>query len=358
MTLLFADSFDLTATADQVLKWNLGNIASGTNGGSIALSTTTPYSSGHSLAEGWINFNTGSGQYLKTALAGSQSTLIVGFAYMGSPIATDGAAFFQFMDGGSNQVYIVPNANGNLQVFRGNGTSLGTGTTVLASNVWYYLELKVVFGTGTNGSIAVNLNGVSEISVSGINTANSGVAQANTLAIGNVGGHTSVPAGTYFFDDFYCCNALGAVNNNFLGPIRVIGLLPNGAGTNTNWTKVGAAASNYQSVNENPPDGDTTRVQSLSVGQIDTYQYADLPANALSVLAVCNAFEIRKDGVGSRTITTRVRSGASEADASGSIALTPSYSIPGQIMEVNPVTSVAWTVADVNGAEFGPKVFS
>jgi hypothetical protein len=75
------------------------------------------------------------------------------------------------------------------------------------------------------------------------------------------------------------------------------------------------------------------------------------------VVAVCQSFVTQKDDAGFRTATARVRSGTSEADfASPFTPLTSNYLIQEQVQETNPITGLAWSVSDVNGAEFGPRI--
>ena len=229
----------------------------------------------------------------------------------------------------------------------------------MVANTWYYFEFKVVFGAGTSGSYAVRRNGavipgIPDVAATNTTaTANAYTNSVQLCQLGNAGG-----TGIQQFDDMYLLTTLGTRLNDFLGDCRVVTLLPNAAGTNTNMTKVGAGVTNWQSVNEAQSDGDTTYVQSSVVGQLDTYKYASLPNATSSVLAVTARPAVRKDDAGSRSLTTHVRSNAVEADAPGSIVLATTYTLAGQIMEVNPVSGALWTVSDVNTAEFGPKVLS
>ena len=50
------------------------------------------------------------------------------------------------------------------------------------------------------------------------------------------------------------------VNNNFLGNNKIVAMLPASAGDSSDWTPTGSA-NHYATVNENPPDDDTTYVQ-------------------------------------------------------------------------------------------------
>jgi hypothetical protein len=174
-------------------------------------------------------------------------------------------------------------------------------------------------------------------------------------SLGNV---TTSLVFTHWFDDMVVADNSGSVNNDFIGNVRVIGLLPNGNGANSGFTRVGGTASgNYTAVDENPIDGDTSYVASPTVGTVDTYAYSDLPSSASQVLAVCAYPIVRKDDSGSRSIIGHVRSNGTEADIPGStLALGANYGTARGIMTTNPTSGTPWSVTDVNNAEFGVKV--
>lgn len=357
MTLLFCDGFDLDdSLAAATTKW--GNSSAG--GGGFNFSGGMSFITGRTGTGKamTLNFSGFSGTtfspWLEFGMVASTATFFIGFAYL----FTAGDARFLYPVDSAGGVQLELSLNGVLQpqVKLGNGgTLLCTSSVAITTNVWTYIELGVVINAVT-GSITLKQNGVTTATFSG-NTRSTANTNVQFIYLGNVNGGTTAGA-NHSFDDFYLCNASGAVNNTFLGDIRVFGILPNAVGTNTVWTRVGGAASNWQSVNEHPPDGDTTAVQSSTINQIDTYNYTDLPSNTSSVIAVASYFSSRKNDAGARVITTRVRSAGTEADAPGPVSLNLSYTMTGQVMEVNPVSTSAWTVSDVNNAEFGPRLVS
>jgi hypothetical protein len=314
MALLLADGFDL---------YNDATLAGWARTGSFGSNGSSTYPVGRTgSGQSWaINHgNGGNAVSFATQLGNNYSTLIVGIAAFAGYISERIIAFNGLA--GADQVGLRINSSGQLIVTRG-ATVLATETVASPINTWYYYELKVTFATGVGGSYALRRNGLVVTGIpdaTGVNTSGDGNAFASGLGILGVQVNSNV--GAYSYDDLYLCDTSGALNNNFLGDVRSLGLLPNGVGTNTNWTKVGASSTNWQSVNENPPNGDTTYVASNTIGQTDTYAYADLPSNTASVIAVTSHFDTRLDDAGARSYTTRVRSGGSEANATGSITPT------------------------------------
>jgi hypothetical protein len=275
------------------------------------------------------------------------STAIVGWA---SNIYTLGSPLFQFDDNGTNQVTLSIDASGHLYFSR-NGTQIGSPTTrVFYTGVWYYIELKVTIASGTSGLVECRVDGVPYLSYSGVNTSATGNAWLNQLGFPPYGS-----AVTQWVDDVYCCDTSGSVNNNYLGDIIVRALMPNGAGTNTQWTPNGQA-NNYQCVNEIGPDEDTSYISSQTADQIDTYTLADLPASASTVFAVQQTVRARKDDAGNRVIHGMLKSGSSYSEGPD-IACPSSYAYFQRVIETDPAGG-SWTPSSINALEAGVKEIS
>lgn len=362
MTLLFVDGMDLIGTSDLITKYT-GLL---TSGGSILApgrfgGKYFQASGSSNVPNSFVN----AGQIGINLLA-TKTTVVVGFGLVVGLINGSGNPVVLVLidSSGADQLSIWVNPSTlQLVVYRGFGiTELCRSAGPIPFNQWVYVELSATIDPAA-GAITLRINSSVAATFSGNTrqTANSNVQSVSFGSVHGFGIANAVGAsGSYSagFDDIYICDSLGAVNNTFLGEVRIVGLLPSGAGTNTNFAIGGTtpAATNFQSVNENPPNGDVSYVSSTIVGTTDTYNYQDLPASANLVLAVAAGPDARRDDSGARSISTRVRTGGSEADSPTSVVLVSSYQIREMIMEVNPVTGLAWTVANVNSSEFGPKI--
>jgi hypothetical protein len=296
---------------------------------------------------------------LTKPLSPNLTSIVVGFAWQ---MTTLGETALQrivgLIESGSEQIGLRVNSAGRLLLTRGGTTVVTSTNVVVAINTWYYIELKIKFGSGVLGSYALRVNGSAVTGMPDVAATNT-ISTANSFinAINLVNGQSGeAGSNVQRFDDGYLLSNDAVGLTDFLGDCRVVSPLPNGAGSNTAFTKTGAQPTNWQSVNESTPDSDTTYVSSSTVGQVDTYAYANLPSSTSTVLAVVSRYFLRKDDAGARTVTTHVRSGGSEADATGSVAPSTTYAFAEQVMETNPVSSAAWTPADFNAAEFGPKI--
>ena len=295
--------------------------------------------------------------YVGKLLDKRYGTLIAGFSFQQNTSGADPqGVVFSFADGFTRQISLTFDPNTlKLGVRQGDGTGavIGTGTRILSNGVWYYVEVRAVFAT-SGGDVQVRIDGTQDIDTGAQNTAPSGNAGADRMNFGAFANSANVTCNA---SDWYLCDSLGPDLNTFLGDVRVQTLIPTGPGSNTTWTPFPNTDANWQAVKEIPPDGDTSYVSSLTPGQIDTYAHTSLAPTSGSVLAVQFVIDARKDDAGTRTIAPVVREGATNYVGSN-IDVPSSYDFMTQIMETDPATGVAWTVAAVNADEFGVSMVS
>jgi hypothetical protein len=334
MTLRFVDSFDHYGTADFTKKWSTGS--------------PTAINSTHArFGAAGMNLTSGA---IATKTLDSQATWIVGAAMRTTGYPGSTAQIMSLYDSGSPQLTVAFTNTGQIAVYRGNGgTALGVllGTTTLPQltlNVWAYIELKATIHD-TVGAYEVRVGGSTVLSGLNVDTKNTANATANQVSLhGNV--FLSV-------DDVYMCDSTGSTNNNFLGDVRVEALLPDGAGTTTQWTP--SAGSNYQCVDDATPNSDTDYVSSSTANQIDTYNYSSLTPLTGTVYGVQTLLYARKDDAGTRSVAPVVRTSSTDYVGT-SQSLSASYQYLTEIFEIDPNAAAAWTISTVNSAEFGQKL--
>jgi hypothetical protein len=288
----------------------------------------------------------GSSDSCQLSVSGSPSTLILGFAVKFTNFGTSGTSIVALLETAIVHCGIGINLAGQIFAWRGTtATVLGTSATALLTGSWYYIEAKFVLHD-TTGSVTVKVDGTTVLSLTNVDTRNAGTPLVNGVRYETSGGATTD------YCDLYVADTTGTTNNDFLGDTRVRELYPNGAGTYTDFTP--SAGSNYQAVDETAQDGDTTYVQSSTVGHKDTYAYTDL-ATSPTIKGARLLLLAKKDDAGARSIAPTVKSGATEDDGT-TAALSTSYVYYSKIWETDPNTSAAWTAANLNAAEFGVEV--
>jgi len=357
MALLYSDSFDLQ---DTPLRWAVSGTV-----GDITYGTATRFGSGKAITLSEVTSNTTSLMILR---AFSASASIYAGAAIQVGLETGGGGdytanlFGIYTNNGTNgQIYIRRLSNNSIVAYRGDPTagSLGTpsGTQIASTPAgvldgnWHYVEVFATINAST-GQLIVKVDGTTVINFTG-NTLNTGIVTTIDALRFRTGKYNASPNAVISIDDLYICDATGAVNNTFLGDVRVQSLVPNAAGTYTQLAPAGAG-SNYANVNEIPYN-DATYNSSATVGQRDTYALSDLAASTSTVLGMQSVAHMQKSDAGiANGKVTLLSGGALYYDTTQS--LSTSASAYTQLRETDPATAVAWTVAAANGLEAGMEV--
>lgn len=282
----------------------------------------------------------------------SQSTWIVGLAFKRQNTGnTDGLILLRSASGVEIGV-LTTLLGGNLELMVAlAGNPAGTTWTTnldLQYDTWYFVEFKVTLNT-TTGSFELRVNGVSGLVQTGINTSGQGQNSANDIEL--MAANTGGTAGICTIDDAYVLDG-NSSPNDFLGDGVSEAILPTGAGNATQWTPLSGA--NWENVDDGSgPDNDASYVSTAGTGIKDTYAFGNLSFITGNIVAVQVSFNARLLSAGTRTVRPIVRhSGTDYAGTNQNITST-SYAEKSQVYATNPGTGSAWTLSDVNGAEFG-----
>jgi hypothetical protein len=294
-------------------------------------------------------------------LATSYSTLTFGSRFRVDNLQTFNEVV-EFFDSGIVQTVIAVDVAGGIQAWLGPGSyGIGgfDGSTLIgqssAKNLvsslnWCYIEVQVVFATGSTGSVSVRVNGQTVIAATNVKTAYTSNASANQIALTSTNG---LP--TAYFDDLYVNDNSGSVNNGFDGDQRIVCLYPAGVGSSTGWSANGAA-SNWQCVSENPPDDDTTYASASAAGLVDLYTTTSLPnaSEIGAIAAVQMVLDCKTDDGGSATISPCFGNGGTPS-VGPATAINSSYNMALENFGQNPLTSANWAVSDMSTLQIGAK---
>lgn len=332
MSLLFFEGFESMSTATRPQWYSSGTINTslpdGRSGSGVSVSSNALFS---------------------VDLGAGYSEVYVGFAVLRAHTNGTATPFFNNTQGttqatvlfdATNLFYAAPSTGGT--PYTG-----GLSAHTFPPNKWHYVEIYVLI-SATVGVFTVKVNGVTEISLTNIDTYVSGNVDIRTIHFQGAG------ISSTHYDDIYVCSTAGAAPwNGFLGENRVTRLAPDGAGATTTWTP--SAGSNYQNVDESPDDGDTTYNSHNTIGDIDLYTYGALPTTATTINGVRTAVVAKKTAAAARIIRPVVRTASTNYEGSD-FGLSTSYLGRADYWQANPNTSSAWTPTEVNGVEAGAKV--
>lgn len=357
MALLYMDGFD---TQDNALRWVQGGVA-----GDFTYGTATRFGTGKALTISTINaawttnilrsFAASSSIYMGAALQ-------AGLEADGNGSTPTTNLFGIYADGGSTGHMYLRRLNTNaLVAYRGDpnsgylgspsGTLIATSAAGVLDGNWHYIEVYAVIHDST-GRLTVKVDGNTVIDFTG-DTRNGGTSTNIDAVRFRTGRYISSPSGVLSIDDLYVCDTTGATNNTFLGDVRVQTMLPNAAGSSTQFTPTGSA-NNWANVGEVPFNNATYNASS-TVGQLDLYGLSDLAAGTASVKGVQTVAHMQKSDAGTANAKVAIKSGASVYyDATRSLGTSAtSYT---QIRETDPATSAAWTASGANNLEAGVEV--
>lgn len=289
--------------------------------------------------------------YLYFNVQGSTDTVVCGFGFMKlNTMQTNDVILFLDSSGVTEQLSLQITAAGEFAIYSQatlHGTTSGLG---LITNTWYYVELSIVFGDGTAGSVTLHVNGNQELTVSSIDTRP--VAGEN-CSFFRLQGDSS--AG-HQFDDLYFLDNSGTDQTTRIGPCFIETVFPDANGTTNNFTP--SAGSNWQNVDDgNSPDDDTTYNSSSTLNHKDLYGHAALTGNIGTVYAVKPCAHVRTEGGGARGLQNVARSNVTEVNGT-EVFIDQGYRYLDHIYENDPNGGGAWTESSVNAAEFGIEISS
>jgi hypothetical protein len=155
-------------------------------------------------------------------------------------------------------------------------------------------------------------------------------------------------------DDVYLCDTTGSRNNDLSGDVRVTTLRPNADTAQADFTP-SSGSVHHNRVSESVADGDTTYVESDTVGHMDLYELTDLPLTPAAIHAVQLATVARKTDAGARSLRAIARSGAT-TQPGATRTLATSYALYDDILETDPDTTADWTKAAVDALLTGVEL--
>ena len=274
---------------------------------------------------------------MKHWLGGTNSHLIMGCAFRCT--APDANGYSRQVGLGSSSAPTVftrwaGNIDYHWQVDYPGGSITSTNDPALA-NVWYYLELDVVFHA-TTGSITLKVNGQTECSGTNLNT-------------GSAADYCWVREATWYgtqdYDDLYVDDSTAR------GDCRVETIYPT-ADSSVQWTP-GTGSTNYNLV-DNPgtiSEGSTDFVETSTATNTDLYTLGNITTTSGSVYAVQSNVYARKTDAGSRTMHSEIKHSGSTSNGS-TINLADTGLIYSDAFANVPGGS-GWTITQVNALEAG-----
>lgn len=233
----------------------------------------------------------------------------------------------------------ICNYSDYIRVYRGT-TLLYTSNTFVPSTITH-VEVKV-FSDGSAGTVAMKINDVQIFSESSLNTNG-----ADITAIG-----FGSPNNSSYRDNIY-------IADDFQGELISVFCKPS-ADDSVQFTP-STGSDNYALVDDTGQDGDTTYVESSTVGHKDIYEFEDIPSGK-TIVAATLVTVARKDDAGTRTLQTLSVQDSTERDAGSEYTLATGYpTATTTAIRTTLATcpdSTAWDNTKFNACKWGFKIAS
>lgn len=294
----------------------------------------------------------------RTRPLGLQNAWVVGFALRyNNATVVDRTTIFPLVvkRGTAEQIrFQFRKGTGNtfrLDVFRG-GNLLGSTSDFVALS-WHYFEFKFTIDPVT-GSLEIRHNTQVDLTVAGpVNTAESGLAGADVFEI------TQTNGGNLEYDDMYILDSTGAINNTYLGDSVIEGRVPTSDASPLQWAVDSGA--HFEAI-DSLLASSLTFIFSSTVGHQDMFAFSALSFITGQIHGVMVTSDGRLDTTGIREFKHIIRSNTTlyTSPAGGSTHSVASTSFQSffDVFELDPDTSLKWTISNLNAAEFGLQVVS
>jgi len=230
----------------------------------------------------------------------------------------------------------------------GTPTEVASGNTTIDNDTWYLMEVYVKIAD-SGGVVTVKIDDTQIATFSG-DTLTAGYTHVDYLSF--------LDYITGAIDDLALNDTNGSVDNSWCGDGKIIMLSPNGNGDLSQLAgSDGDSTNNYLLVDEFPKDDDTTYVEGSTVDQKDLYNLTPCSLTGSAVIRRVYA-EARVKWTVSDTeqVALTIKTHSTEYDGPD-ISPVNAYNVKvlGTDYPLNPNTSAAWTVTELDALQVGPK---
>lgn len=275
-------------------------------------------------------------------------TWIVGFAVLTGPIS-EGSLRQVF---GSTYVDHIAlySRDGTLYVKSYDWSLYEPVNYTMRPNRWYYIEIKT-YHHASAGTIDIQVNGELVYSVTGKDTIRTSLF---TYPLGSMLFYSFEDECAY--DDIYICDDTGSDNNDFLGPIKIETLRPDGDDGAQNWSP-SSGSNHFELMDSSNLWQNTDYVEANGANVDDLWAYNNLSKITGNIYAVQVVAAAWSD-TGMPQPLQLICDSNSTVEYSNIRGVGVSIDNPLShdfMWETDPDTANAWTISGINAASFGVR---
>lgn len=306
---------------------------------------------------GTYAFRTTVNRYATQTLPSSTAQMRLGFFLNHNGAGSgDSPSVCRLMGGGNVTVELRWDGDGStLRLLLGSTEEdSALSATFAQTDTWLHIGIDCKIAA-SGGWVTVYLDGVEVLSVTGDTTG--GASSIDSIIIGSP--RTSDWWNNYiYFDDLYADDTTGESATAIVPDQRFLPITPNGNGSSSQWTGSDAdSTDNYLLVDEIPPDGDTSYVETDVSGNTDEYAMSNIsvPSGYDVAAMIPMAYAKKLNAGGSLDLKLKTRttvSGTPYFALSSAMTLGTDYTLIWERRPLRP-DGGAWDETTVNAAEIG-----
>lgn len=229
------------------------------------------------------------------------------------------------------------------------GSAVAYTTNAINTGTWYYVEFKIVVGDAASGSVEILVDGIQEL-----NETTGDYRNGSTFVYDARIGSSSNANEYCYFDDAYILLSDGVGQLTYLGDCIIHASLPDADGSSSQWSRSGGS-SDYENIDEGDPNDDTDYLYTPdgeSTVLVSVGTFSDV---GREILAVQETMYTAKTGPGLAVTCAPVCKSGVTTDVGTEFSPVLGYLPTQEIHSVDPNTSSAWTLTNLNAVEWGIK---
>lgn len=278
----------------------------------------------------------------------------IGFAIKFPFATTDNDTIYKIYNNDQTMLILEHNIDQTLTIWAGNFShAIGTTNRALQNGRWYWIDFSVSFSGSSPITLTAELRINGNVELSG--SASTGLTSANLVSGDNTANRHSFNGlnnfASVYFDDYYMKNSVG-----YYGDIRIIALYPNGEGDTLTWTP-DSGLVHYTEINTHPADI-TKFVKTATPGNIDTFNWEDIPTFSGTIKAVNMGFLANKDDEGTKSFEIVFGNTGTEEHSVEFFVSSDAPEYYEHSNELDPATGLIWTQVGWNAKQVGVKLIS
>lgn len=242
---------------------------------------------------------------------------------------------------------VTVQTNGAIKFSIDGGAEYSTNVPVITAEAWWHIECRIDVKTDGTGTFELRVEGQTVIDETALDFNRDTIYQCCMGGETNGGGFT----GQSHAKDYVIWNDLGTDNVDFLGPVRVINLVPNADDDLGGWTP-NTGVSGYPILDNNPPLNTEYLIGTpAAVADPMAYDLTALPDDITAVKGVITYVRARKIDGGYGSLQTSMIGTADVESPGTDRAITAGYVYWRDVHERDPGTDAPWTRVAVNASK-------